>query len=138
MTKLDPAKCVKVANIGDDLWVVTEPYFYAPQSGIGIVVPAGFETDGASVPRVLWGAIPPFGLHFNAAVVHDALYRSDAANKLPKEICDKIFLEIMERDGVPELRRSAMYEAVVTMGYSSYHRGKVAAAASLEHEEAIA
>jgi len=137
MTQLDPAQCVKVANIGDDLWVVTEDYAYATKSGLQLVVPAGFETDGASVPRCLWAAIPPSGLHFNAAVVHDALYRTTAENKLPKSQCDDIFLEIMQRDQVPEERALAMVTAVRLLGYSSYHRGKTAAAQSLleEHGE---
>src|SRR5690606_37335397 len=42
-----------------------------------ITVPAGFEHDGASVPRLLWtlsGAAPD-GLHRAAALVHDFNYR---------------------------------------------------------------
>jgi len=140
--KLDPQNCVKVACNGDDNWIVAEPYTYtAPErlGGVTIVVPVGFETDGASVPRCLWSAIPPFGLHFNAAVVHDFLYRQpDGEGKLLKSICDEIFREIMIRDGVPELRREAMYEAVRTMGYSSYTHGKAVAAQLIAGEEAVA
>jgi len=133
---LNPLNCVKVACIGDDTWVVTEPYCFVTAIGIAITIPAGFLTDGASVPRCLWSAIPPFGLHFNAAVVHDFLYREqDPEKKLPKTTCDGIFHEIMVRDGVDEVRREAMYMAVVTMGFSSYLRGKAAAAASFASEE---
>jgi hypothetical protein len=83
----------------------------------------------------LWAAIPPTGKHFNAAVVHDFLYRLPADLKPPKSQCDAIFLEIMERDQVPELRARAMHEAVCLFGYSSYYRGKVAALASLTAQE---
>ena len=140
MTRLDPARCVKAANIGDELWVVLEDYVYVTRSGLRLVVRAGFESDGASVPRCLWATIPPTGLHFNAAVVHDALYRSDEPDKLPKSQCDDIFLEIMQRDEVPQERSLAMVTAVRLLGYSSYHRGKLAAARSLaqEHGEAFA
>jgi hypothetical protein len=136
MIKLDPGNCIRVVNNGDDLWTAIERYMFDSKYGYTIVIEVGEESDGASVPRILWAEIPPFGLHFNAAFVHDHLYREpDPAKKLPKEICDKIFLEIMERDGVPLARRLAMYDAVVTMGYTSYTHGKVAAAALLAAED---
>ena len=39
-----------------------------------IVVPAGFQTDFASVPRGLWNLFPPAGRYAPAAVLHDFLY----------------------------------------------------------------
>ncbi len=39
-----------------------------------IVVPTGFVTDFASVPRAFWAVLPPFGNHQLAAIVHDFLY----------------------------------------------------------------
>lgn len=44
---------------------------------IRIVVPAGFEHDGASVPRLLWSltSLRPDGLIRSAALVHDFIYR---------------------------------------------------------------
>ena len=44
-----------------------------PLELVGIKVPAGFITDGASVPRALWWLFPPTGRYFQAAVVHDYL-----------------------------------------------------------------
>jgi uncharacterized protein DUF1353 len=38
------------------------------------IVTAGFETDGASVPRLLWTVFSPAGVLFQAAVLHDYLY----------------------------------------------------------------
>ena len=136
MPPLNPSHCVQVACIDDDNWQVVAPYTFVSKLGCTVLVEAGFITDGASVPRILWSAIPLFGRHFNAAVIHDRLYREpDAAKKLPKDTCDRIFLEIMERDGVSEERRIAMYEAVRACGASSYCRGKEAAAKSLALEE---
>jgi hypothetical protein len=37
----------------------------------GYRMPAGFETDGASVPRLLWWLFPPIGRYLLAALVHD-------------------------------------------------------------------
>jgi hypothetical protein len=39
-----------------------------------IVVPAGFLTDFASIPRGLWNLFPPMGPWSRAAIVHDFLY----------------------------------------------------------------
>lgn len=49
-----------------------------------ISVPAGFETDLGSIPRIFWNLLPPIGPASQAFVVHDYLYsrqiisRSDA------------------------------------------------------------
>ena len=40
-----------------------------------IVVPAGFETDLASVPRAAWALIAPWDVA-RAAIVHDILYKT--------------------------------------------------------------
>ena len=41
-----------------------------------ITVPAGFVTDFASIPRLLWRLLPPTGRYTRASVVHDLLYRT--------------------------------------------------------------
>lgn len=43
-------------------------------SGNWLIVPAGFDSDGASVPRPLWSILPPWGSKASkAALVHDYL-----------------------------------------------------------------
>lgn len=86
-------------------------------AGGAIYVPAGFETDFASVPRGLWNIFPPFGRYSKAAVVHDFLYRRSG---VPRELCDKIFLEAMEVLGVGWLTRSTIYSAVRLFGSGPY------------------
>ena len=63
-----------------------------------IVIPKGFETNGADIPRIFWSIIPPFKPKYLPAVlVHDYLIKI-AKNK--KEIFyanyyfEKILLEI--------------------------------------------
>jgi hypothetical protein len=43
--------------------------------GLLIVIPAGFITDGASIPRVLWWLISPFGPLLEGAILHDFGYQ---------------------------------------------------------------
>jgi hypothetical protein len=82
-----------------------------------IRVPAGFVTDLASVPRVLWSILPPHGRYAKAAIVHDYLYVHAIRNKA---YADKVFLEAMEVLGVPTLKRKAMYLAVRLFGRGNY------------------
>jgi len=79
---------------------------------LNIVVPTGFETDFASIPRIFWRVVPPWGRYSPAAVVHDYLYAT--APGLRKR-ADKVFLEHMKALGVNWITRKVMYR-VVRMG----------------------
>ncbi len=60
------------------VWRLDEPLTYevgALGSGLMIEVPAGFVTDGASIPPPLRGLLPPWGRYSRAAIVHDYLLR---------------------------------------------------------------
>lgn len=84
-----------------------------------IEVPAGFITDGASVPRIFWGVLSPFGDYFGAALIHDFLY-SPHNRRFDRATCDGIFLEAMAAAGVPWLRRRTIYRAVRLGGWASF------------------
>lgn len=108
--------------MGRNLWVVTEPFKYfigSPNSGRYVLVPAGFLTDGASVPRLLWCLIPPWGKYGQAAVVHDYLCEYGTTIDETKghtaqivcndrEFADAMFLESMEVLEVPRWKQTVM------------------------------
>ena len=71
-----------------------------------ITVPAGFETDFVSVPRLFWRIVPPWGRYSPAAVVHDFLYHTGLVTRAE---ADRIFLELMTKLGVPAWKRRLMY-----------------------------
>jgi hypothetical protein len=107
--------------LGADHWRVTEGFrFYIgdDKSGEWVNVPDGYLTDGASVPRIFWSIIPPWGAYGQAAVVHDILceYLSITKDGLPMRItrarCDEILLEAMIALGVPAWKRQVIYRAV--------------------------
>lgn len=102
-----------------------------------IFVPAGFEYDGASVPRWVWTltGIVPDGLHRAAALIHDWLYRH--AGLLPdgsfwkdghsvdgfpwqRHQADKLFANILAAHGVSQFRRRNMYRAVRLFGWMAW------------------
>lgn len=78
-----------------------------------ISVPEDFVTDFASIPRGLWNLLPPTGYYGKAAVLHDYLYR---CTDVPRDICDRVFLEAMEVLQVKWITRRLMYRAVRIFG----------------------
>lgn len=50
-------------------WTVPFP------AGLLITVPKGFITDGASIPRLLWPLLSPFGPLLEGAILHDFAYQ---------------------------------------------------------------
>jgi hypothetical protein len=88
-----------------------------------VLIPAGFETDFASVPRFFWRIVPPWGKYSPAAVVHDFLY---ATGVVSRRRADKIFLRAMCQLDVAWWRRQLMYRAVRAFGWIPWnnHRRK--------------
>lgn len=89
----------------------------AEGSGRWVIVPAGFETDGATVPRLLWAILPSWGTYSRAAVVHDYLLvcikKGQPHPEAPtRKDADLIFLEAMEVCGTHYVVRHTMFGAV--------------------------
>lgn len=63
------------------------PLTYTTQDGWAITVPAGFETDFASIPRALWAVIPPRGKYNRPAIIHDLLYRTAPYDPVRRTPC---------------------------------------------------
>lgn len=97
---------------GSRLWKLVKPYRFG-----AIEVPAGFITDGASVPRLFWSLFSPTGSYLGAAVVHDWLYKAKVTTR--KE-ADSIFLAAMKAAGVGFVTRSLVYSAVRAGGWSAW------------------
>lgn len=99
-----------------------EPLVYvSPQHGSTTTVPAGFESDGASTPQLVWEIVPPFGQYFRGAVLHDWLYRE---TYLPREYCDSLFCEAMAALGVPDPMRETIHAAVRLGGAGPFNRDR--------------
>ena len=113
---------LKTIPIDDQHWLVGEEYRYATSIGV-IVVPKGFKTDYASVPRVFRNIINSYGKHGRAAVIHDWLYSKECPINLTREEADKIFLEIMEEWQVAKWKRILMYKLVRKFGASHFRKG---------------
>lgn len=86
------------------------------------VVPAGFVTDLASVPAVLWGVIASYGRQTLPAVLHDVLYaaaraapRATRARRLRRE-ADTLFRATLRATGAGPVRQWFMWAGVRAFG----------------------
>lgn len=107
----------------DRVFRLTHYFRYIGSRGT-ITVPTGFLTDGASIPRVFWNLLDPWGPYFHAALVHDYLYSlaSDAHHRHDRKTCDIIFKEAMFNLGVPWHTRETIYRAVRLFGWRSFKK----------------
>ncbi|WP_068634909.1 DUF1353 domain-containing protein [Thauera butanivorans] len=91
-----------------------------------IVIPPGFLTDLASIPRIFHSLIPVNGRHRSAAILHDYLF---VVQDRPRDGVDALFLRAMEASGVRWTQRTAMYLAVRLAGWLPWQRNADALAA---------
>lgn len=89
-----------------------------------IEVPAGFLSDGASIPwaaRCIAG--DPFSFEYlHAAIIHDALYRQKFLDHINRAQADLIFRDLMWDTGVPIWKIPAFYSAVRIGGWVNYKK----------------
>ena len=110
-------------------WLVTRDFVYVTDVRLAdsvICVPAGFVTDFASIPRVLWALLPPTGEYGKAAVIHDYRYRTPG--KATRSQADSVLLEAMKAAGVGRFTRATIYSGVRVGGWASY-KGELSDAA---------
>lgn len=107
-----------------DKFTLTEEFEYYTGTkdvpGDTIIVPAGFVTDFASVPKFLHWLMHPTGRHGKAAVIHDYMYKMKLYNRAT---CDNIFYDAMVVLNVSKVKALAMYKAVRLFG-EKYYNGK--------------
>lgn len=106
------------------MYQLVEPLEVFIPAGVGhirITVPEGFETDLASVPRVLWPLMAASGPHQRAAIVHDFLYQS--VTDVSRFLADALFRDLMSALGVPLWRRVSAYYAVRAFGWRHWQHG---------------
>lgn len=89
--------------------------------GRKLKIPKDFESDGASVPRILWRLVSPC-VHqctIRAAIAHDFLYRT-APDGWSRKDADEFFRDICKRDGLPDFRAKIAYWGLRLFGRSSW------------------
>lgn len=98
-----------LAHKGQGLWRLLQPLVFEDTYGGVWTVPADFESDFASVPRIpfifAWAGNTAHG----PAVLHDWAIRTEAC---AREYADDLFRQAMESINMPHWRIALMYQAV--------------------------
>lgn len=119
MQKFQTELHVKPVTDEPGYWEVLEPLQFMYKGRI-ITVPAGIQTDFASVPRILWVILPPSGVYTESAVLHDYLYETGGSmynsKPLTRAQSDLVFLEAMQSQGVSFVTSCIMYFGVRLFG----------------------
>lgn len=115
--KLADAPYPALCQVQPDLWVLLGDFSYTRDNGTMYTAPAGMTTDLASIPRIAWSILPPFGKYTGAAVIHDYLYR---AKPCTRDVADLILAEAMDAEGVEHLTRELIYKAVAAAGQDAW------------------
>ena len=89
-----------------------------------LTVPAGFSSDGASVPRFFWRIVFPPGEPgaLRAAFLHDFIYRTHPEG-WSRAAADELFRKLLIEDGISRTSASLAYWGVRLFGGSSWEAG---------------
>lgn len=101
--------------VGKGQWKLTSPFKYISDKYVSVIVPNGFVSDGASIPKLFYTIIgsPWSGKYSRGAIIHDYLYFK---KEVSRKIADLTFLEAMLVLGVPLWKRLIMYRALRMFG----------------------
>jgi hypothetical protein len=102
---------VVVREVDDDYWELVESTVYKGNTDM-FLVPAGYQTDFASVPRAFQWLLPKYGRYTKSAILHDFLCDASKTGKFDRDDADGIFRRTMRELGVSFLRRWIMWAAV--------------------------
>lgn len=91
-----------------------------------IVVPSGFVTDGATIPKFLWSILSPYEDYFYACYLHDYLCFMLKVSRCfvlqqgwdthsaysKRKLVDRILLNVMKQQGIKKLTAYCIYAGV--------------------------
>lgn len=118
VTKLVLEEYMRGARSVPGEWVVYSRLVY-DRGHEQIIVPRGFITDLASIPKLLRNLLDVNDSHRRAAVLHDFLY---CLQGFTRKQCDDMFLEAMTVIGVSAGKRHLMYLAVRAGGWLIWNK----------------
>ena len=108
----------KIEQIDDVFFkLLDDLVFISEEHNLKIRVPAGFVSDGPSVPRAPFVYLLFGHIGKRAAVIHDWLYRNAL---VPRHIADSIYKEALIDSRKPYVTSYWMYFAVRTFGFANY------------------
>lgn len=113
---------VRIFRYGEMPELTKELTYKHKSSGKTFVVPKGFKTDFASIPRIFWTIIAPVGKHTLPSVLHDYLYEHGASLGVSRKEADKIFWDAMIESHVAQITANVIWFCVRVFGFRRYNK----------------
>jgi len=103
-----------------NVFTVLYPY-RVNYDGRSFLIPRGFESDGASVPRIFWRVVfPNSDSHVTTAgICHDYIYRLQPPDWTRLD-ADRMFLALLIEFGTSPIRAYMAYLAVRLFGWMAW------------------
>lgn len=119
MWSIDTA--LKTVKVGPKLWMLLAPMKYTTPRG-KFVVPKGYLTDHASVPRLFVRIVPPVQSAIaEASVLHDWFYNNDSPS-VPKDFADECLKELTIANGGTKALAVTAWGAVRGAFWTGYRK----------------
>lgn len=104
---------LSVTHLHGHRWTLTDPLIWEGRDEL-LVIRSGFETDFASIPKVMRWLLDSAGLNSEAGVLHDAVWRE--SQRTPTRVdpadADGIFRRALRETGSSALTRALMWGGV--------------------------
>jgi hypothetical protein len=86
-----------------------------------LIVPKGFTTDGASIPRIFWFTTgTPFSPHYmRGAIIHDYLYQT---GMFERKLADRVMYHFILNDNTSKYNATKIYCALRIAGWYTWNR----------------
>lgn len=115
-----PRTLISVTKLGKGKWQLEDELIVYIAPLMPIVIPAGFVTDFASVPRLLWWLISPTDDTLAIpAIIHDLLYRTQW---LTRRMSDEVMNMLMMHRKASPVARFFVYRALRLAGWVAWNR----------------
>ena len=96
-------------------WELDEEIRHVLHNKEEIIIYRGFPTDLSSVPKFLWGVLPPYGDFLLASLVHDYLYTKNKSRG--RKFADKEMLIVSNKTNKNKIDNYIRYFGVRLFGW---------------------
>jgi hypothetical protein len=121
-----PGASLYLSRFRDPIYFLLREISWSPNpdqasSFQSVLVPKGFVTDLASIPRVFWSLLRPDGEYAYSAIIHDYMYWMQNTSR---ETSDQVFRLGMQDFDIDSATVLTIYEAVRLGGKAAWEENK--------------
>lgn len=126
---------LNLSPVNDDVFKLEKKFLVQVDKNF-FIIPKGFETDFASIPRILWPIQSPYDYkNIAPAILHD--YQYSCPNNFTRRQIDSIFYSALIDNKVNPVVAYAFWLAVRIGGLSHFNKDNHCAIADKEYNKKI-